>query len=62
MAISLGHKITWYQTKEGGQITHEQGERVKIALLPNKVGKRSGTMVTTHVQFFEKWELKKISE
>ena len=33
--------------KEGGQSTHEQGERVKIPLLPYKVGKSSGTMVTT---------------
>ena len=32
---------------EGGQSTHEQGERVKIPLLPYKVGKRSGTMVMT---------------
>ena len=43
--------------KEGGQSTHKQREQVKIPLLPNKVGKRSGTMVTTlHVQIltFEK--------
>ena len=27
--------------------THGKGEQVKIPLLPNKVGKRSRTMVTT---------------
>ena len=27
--------------------THSKGEQVKIPLLPNRVGKRSGTMVTT---------------
>ena len=26
--------------KERGQSTHDQGERVKIPLLPNKVGKK----------------------
>ena len=32
---------------EGGQSTLEQGERVKIPRLPNKVEKKSGTMVMT---------------
>ena len=33
--------------ERGGQSTHEQGEWVKVPLLPNKVGKRSVRMVTT---------------
>ena len=36
---------------ERGQKTHDQGEQVKIPLLPNKVGKRSGTMVMTQCKF-----------
>ena len=37
---------------ERGQNTHDQGERVKIPLLSNQVGKRSGTRVTT-IAYFE---------
>ena len=33
---------TTISNEQGGQSTHEQGERVKVPLLPNKVGKRSG--------------------
>ena len=31
----------------GDENTHSKGERVKISRLPYRVGKRSGTMVTT---------------
>ena len=33
----------------GDENTHSKGEWVKMPLLPNKVGKRSGTVVTTWV-------------
>ena len=36
-----------YYENERGQNTHSKGEQVKIPLLLYKVGKRSGTMVTT---------------
>ena len=38
------------RTNERGQNTHSKGEWVKIPLLPNKVGKRSGNdkRVTTN--------------
>ena len=44
------HKIATRQRKERVLNTHTKREWVKIPLLPNKVGKRSGTMtmVTTH--------------
>ena len=32
--------------------THSKGERVKIPFLLHRVGKRSGTMVTKHVDIF----------
>ena len=48
------HVITGFQNSldkkrknERGQNTQDQGEWVKIPLLLNKVGKRSGTRVTT---------------
>ena len=40
-------KQTRKQWNERGWNTHSKGERVKIPLLPYRVGKRSGTMVTT---------------
>ena len=49
-------KWTWKQWNERGWNTHSKRERVKIPLLPYRVGKRSGTMVTT--QGIDKWRVK----
>ena len=40
------NKVNTHDNKEmrGFRNTHSKGEQVKIPLLPNKVGKRSGTM------------------
>ena len=35
-------------------VEHKMGEQVKIALLPNKVRKRSGTMITTGILLLNK--------
>ena len=50
--------------KEGGQSTHDQGEQVKVPLLPNKVEKRSWTKVTTdpHCKYYGSTLVQKYSK
>ena len=58
LTVMIEHKIEQvkqhdYNGNERGQNTHDQVEQVKIPLLPNKVGKRSGTRVTTYVHEYK---------